>query len=199
MKSRNILLCGVGGQGIITMGRLIGTALVDKGVKVRIAEVHGLAQRGGSVNVHVRFGEDVYSPLICKGKAQALVALELIEAIRYLSYLSENGILLVNDALIPPPLPKIKIPNRKEILEEFKRLNIEFYIVDATKIAMKAGSAASTNVVMLGGMLALDLLPLTLQDIERSIKEILPPKFHEVNLKALKMGFEEVAKLKRTL
>ena len=199
MKSRNILLCGVGGQGIITMGRLIGTALVDKGVKVRIAEVHGLAQRGGSVNVHVRFGEDVYSPLICKGKAQAVVALELIEAIRYLSYLSENGILLVNDTLIPPPLPKIKIPTRKEILDEFKRLNVKFYLVDATKIAIKAGSAASTNVVMLGGMLAFNLLPLTLQDIERSIRKVLPPKFHEVNLKALKMGFEEVAKLKRTL
>ncbi len=199
MKNRNILLCGVGGQGIITMGRLIGTALVDKGVKVRIAEVHGLAQRGGSVNVHVRFGEDVYSPLICKGKAHAVVALELIEATRYLSYLSENGILLVNDALIPPPLPKIKMPTRKEILEEFKRLNVKFCLVDATKIAIKAGSAASTNVAMLGGMLALNLLPLTLQDVRRSVKKTLPSKFHKVNLKALQMGFEEVVKLKKTL
>lgn len=196
---RNILLCGVGGQGIITMGRLIGNALVDKGIKTRVTEVHGLAQRGGSVNVHVRFGEEVYSPLICEGAAQAIVALELIEGVRYLSYLSKDGVLLVNNVLIPPPLPNVKIPTRKEILKEFKRLKVRFYLVDAVEIALKAGSAASANVAMIGGMLALDLLPLTLQDIEKSIREILPPKFHEVNSRALKMGYDKVRKLKETL
>ncbi len=196
MNVKNILLCGVGGQGIITMGKLIGTALVNKGIKTRVTEVHGLAQRGGSVNVHVRFGEDVYSPLICEGQAHAIVALELIEAVRYLRYLSRNGILFVNDVLIPPPLPGVKIPSRNEILEEFGKLKVKFYMVNAVDLALKAGSAAAANVVMVGGMLALDLLPLTLEDMEESIRENLPPKFHEINIKALRAGYEKVARLK---
>jgi len=194
VEVNNILVCGVGGQGIITIGRLIGSALVEKGINTRITEVHGLAQRGGSVNVHVRFGKDVHSPLISKGSANAIVALELIEALRYLDYLSTNGILIVNDVLIPPPLPGVRVPSREEVLEEFEKLNVKYYLLNALDIAYKAGHPAVANVVMIGAMIALKLLPLTLEDIEASIRQNLPAKFHEINIQALHLGFQATTK-----
>lgn len=192
MKCKNILLTGVGGQGILTMGRILGLAAISKGVKALIAETHGMAQRGGSVAVHVRIG-DVESPLIGFGMADAIVSLEMIEALRYVSYANKKSLLIVNDRIIRPPNAKI-IPSRDEIISEFNRLGLKYIVMDALKLAVEAGASVAENIVLIGGLMATGILSeyIDLNDVERALKNLFSGSMLEVNVKAVRYGYEYV-------
>lgn len=191
----NILLVGVGGQGILTTSAILARAALKEDVNVITAETHGMAQRGGSVEVHVRFGE-VYAPLIPFGGADVVISLEPVEAARYARYLNEKTFILLNSRSIIPPIVSsglAKYPKLGEILAKLKEVTSNIRVVEASKIAEEvAGSIQSTNVVIIGMLARLVKLPFSYQAIEEAVREVLPERLHEKNLKALKAGYESV-------
>ncbi len=188
---KNIILVGVGGQGLITLGRILGTTAINKGIKALTAETHGMAQRGGSVTVHVRIG-DVESPLIPMGRADAILGLELIETVRNLTYANKKTILILNNRVIKPQIPKIKIPETEKLIKIIKETGLQFKLIDALKLAIEAGSEITQNVVMLGALIKTNILKdiMNLKDVEETIKMMFPHRIAEINIKALKLGFE---------
>ncbi len=184
----DIVLAGVGGQGLITLGRVVGEALMLGGYDVKIAEVHGLSQRGGAVIVYVRFDRDhVYAPTFSQGEANTLVALEMIEAVRRINFLSKDGLLIANDLILSPPASPITV-RREDIVEEFKKLGIKYFIVDATTEANKLGFPAATNTIMLGVLLGLKRIPIPLSLIDKAIENIFDGEKIEINKTAVRAG-----------
>jgi indolepyruvate ferredoxin oxidoreductase beta subunit len=195
MTKLNILLVGVGGQGILTTSAILARAALNSGVNVVTAETHGMAQRGGSVEVHVRFG-DVHSPLIPYGGADVVVALELVEAVRYAHYLSDKTLVILNNRKIVPTTVSAglaKYPEFDEVLSALKEVTETVRVVDASKIAQEVvGNVVATNVVVVGMLAKLVDLPVSYESLERAVSEVFPEKLVESNLKALKAGFESV-------
>lgn len=192
---RNIVLAGVGGQGLITMGMIAGRSLMDEGYKVSIAEVHGLSQRGGSVVIHLRFGDEEYiSPIIPPGYGDILVSLELIEAVRHIRLLSPEGLLIANDLVLPPPGAE-RAPTREELARYIEESSIKHAIVDASRIAKRAGSSAATNTVLLGVLACMKLLPVRMETLEKNVRSHFRRSYWGVNLRALKLGAEEGERL----
>ncbi len=186
----DVVLAGVGGQGIITMGRVIGEACVRAGVNARVAETHGLSQRGGSVEVHVRIG-DVDAPLVPLASADYVVSLEMLEALRALRYAKHNGWLIIN-SLHLPPVTAGNAPSKEEVEAALRKLPVKLLIIDATSLARQAGNPRAANMVMLGAMYATGgiekLLPLKV--VEETVEELLGP----INRKALQLGYAEAKK-----
>lgn len=183
---RQIILTGVGGQGLISMGRILGEALLERGFKVRVAEVHGLAQRGGSVIVHVKYGDEDLSPTISRGTADLIVSLELLEAARNITYLRRGGTLIINDLILSPP-ETAEIPSRSALLSFFEKLDAECCLVEASEAARRLGSALFTNTVMLGVLAESGLLNLAPLDLERSLRKVIT-RFREKNVEAFRLG-----------
>ncbi|WP_456385382.1 indolepyruvate oxidoreductase subunit beta [Desulfolithobacter sp.] len=188
----NILFCGVGGQGILLASEVAAYAQLAAGFDVKKSEVHGMAQRGGSVEAHLRYGERVYSPLIELGKADILVSFEILEAARYLPYLHPGSAVVVNTQKILPPavaIGKASYPNN--ILDELTTRGINVVPVDAFDVARDIGELRTANVVMVGAMS--HFLPVDpqvfLDVIDTKVKEA----FREVNKKAFLAGRELVA------
>ncbi|KAA8923028.1 indolepyruvate oxidoreductase subunit beta [Thermoplasma sp.] len=152
MERINILLTGVGGQGIITMGKMIGNAAVNAGVKVLVAETHGLSQRGGSVQVHIRIG-DVIAPLIEKGRADFIVGLEASEVLRNLSYANKSTVFILNRQTIKPVVPSVNAPDIDAVVEKLQAFS--YYIVDGEEMAKDAGNPKGSNAVIIGFMLGM--------------------------------------------
>lgn len=193
MKTKNIIIVGVGGQGLITIGRILGNAAILKNIGIMVSEVHGLAQRGGSVIVHVRIGAP-HSPLVPLGRAHALLGLELAEVIRYLPYINESTLLIVNRRFIRPSIPKARMPPLEYTIAKLRKRGLKVIDVNAFDLAVKAGSPVSENIVMLGGLIATDTLKeiLDLETIREAIKSTFHPRWHEVNLRALQYGYDAV-------
>ena len=195
MKQLNVLLVGVGGQGILTTAAILGRAALKAGVNVVTAETHGMAQRGGSVEVHVRFGE-VYSPLIPIGGADIVVSLEPVEAARYARYLNRESLVLLNSRSVIPPLVSsglARYPSMEEIVSSLREIAGRVIVVEASKIAEEVtGGIQATNVVVIGMLAGLVELPFSLEAIEEALKEVLPERLHQQNLKALKAGYESM-------
>ncbi len=187
MKTTNIMIVGVGGQGSLFASKLLGNLLVDEGYDVKVSEVHGMSQRGGSVVTYVRFGEKVYSPIIDKGEADYIVAFEKIEAARYASYLKCDGKLIVNTQEIDP-MPVItgaaKYPS--DALEKLKCLGLTVDALDALTPATEAGSPKATNIVLMGRLSKYMDIPE--EKWIEAIKKSVAPKFTEMNLKAFNLG-----------
>jgi indolepyruvate ferredoxin oxidoreductase beta subunit len=186
---KSILFVGVGGQGTILASKLLSEGLMKFGLDVKMSEVHGMAQRGGSVTTQVRFGSKVYSPLIEKGKADVIIAFEKSEAARYIDYLKKDGHLIVNDYEIHPVTVLIGKDKYPENLNE--RLKTTVYntiIVDAAKIAEELGNIKAQNVVLLGAVIK--ALKLDNINWKEAIESIIPPKAIELNLRALAAGME---------
>jgi len=162
MVKINILIAGVGGQGIITLGKILANAALESGLRAIVAETHGLSQRGGAVNVHVRIGDNVISPLIPFGEADYILGLEAMEVLRNLIYASKSRtLILINRQVIRPVLPKVKVLSFEEIdkrLSEFKRIWF-----DAFEIAQKTNNPKGVNIAVLGFLVGLnafrDLIP----------------------------------------
>ena len=183
----NILFCGVGGQGILLASELTAHALLAKGFDAKKSEVHGMAQRGGSVEAHLRYGKKVYSPLIELGRADILVAFEMLEAARYLPYLHKDSVVVVNTQKLPPPsvaLGKAAYPDT--VLDELGSRGLAVKAVDAFAAAQELGELKTVNVVMVGALSAFLGLEeaLFLEVIDRTVK----PAFREVNKKAFHAG-----------
>lgn len=184
---KNILFVGVGGQGTILASKLLSEGLMKQGFDVKMSEVHGMAQRGGSVTTQVRYGEKVYSPLIEKGKADVIVAFEKSEAARWLPYLKKGGHLVVNDYEIHPVtvlIGKDKYP--EDIASKLKAAVENTIIVDAAGIAEALGNIKAQNVVLLGALIK--ALKLDNLNWNESIESIVPSKAVDLNKKALEAG-----------
>lgn len=181
-KIVNILIAGIGGQGIITMGRILVESANLGGVKALVSETHGLAQRGGAVNVHVRIG-NVMAPLIPKGGADYLVGLEATEALRNLEYANKNTVVIVNEMVERAVLPKAKMLSLEEILERIRKVSKNVITIDAKKLAIEAGNAKAMNAVMIGTMMSVGKLKDLVQE-----ENILKALRTDVNRKAYLSG-----------
>ncbi len=186
---RGIVLSGVGGQGLITLGKILGKALMKTGYYVKVAETHGLSQRGGSVIVHIKYSDEKYfSPTVAPGLADIYVSLELIEAVRNLYMVKKDAIIVVNDLILPPPASSY-IPSREELLNELKKFK-HLYIVNASKIASEIGFIAATNIVILGYLIGKNILDINYEKVVESLKETINKKYHEANIEALEKGYK---------
>ena len=192
--TKAILLVGVGGQGTILASKILSEGLVREGYDVKMSEIHGMAQRGGSVTTQIKFGTEVASPIIGLAEADAIVAFEKVEAVRCLAYLKEEGTLLVNDHEIYP-LPVLT--GKEEYpanVEEYLRKKVKkCSFIAANNIALELGNTKAQNIVLLGAVIkALGLVNLAWEEI---LKQYLPPKLHELNLKALRAGISHKLQL----
>ncbi|SHJ49567.1 indolepyruvate oxidoreductase subunit beta [Tepidibacter formicigenes] len=188
-KVKNILLVGVGGQGIILASKVLSSGLIDAGYDVKMSEVHGMAQRGGSVTTQVRYGEKVYSPIIGKGQADIIVAFEKVEALRWLEYLKPDGKIVINDYKIPSATVlsgKEKYPEK--VLEKLEEKFDNITIINAADEAVKLGNIKAQNIVMLGGLIK--ALKIDNIDWNKAVKENVKEKFIDLNLKAIEKGME---------
>jgi len=186
-QSGNILFSGVGGQGILLASELTAYAQLEAGFDVKKSEVHGMAQRGGSVTAHLRYGEKVYSPLIEPGKADIQVAFEEMEAARYLPYLHKDSAVVVNtQKILPPSVATGKASYPTGILDELRKRGINVVALDAFAVAREIGELRTANVVMVGAMSNfLAVSPQIFLDvIDQRVKE----QFREVNKKAFTAG-----------
>lgn len=186
-QSGNILFSGVGGQGILLASELTAYAQLAEGYDVKKSEVHGMAQRGGSVEAHLRYGARVYSPLIDPGSADILVAFEILEAVRYLPYLHKDSAVVVNtQKILPPGVALGKMAYPEDILKELTDRQINVVPIDAFAIAEKVGELRTVNVAMVGAMSNfLAVSPeVFLKVIDTTVKE----QFREVNKKAFEAG-----------
>lgn len=188
----NILLVGVGGQGILVASEIISEALMLAGFDVKKSEVHGMAQRGGSVVSHVRFGTKVYSPIIPEGEADILVGFELLEAYRYLPLMKKSAGIVVNNLMINPPSVSTGEESYPEGLpEKISKAYPESIFIDGIELAKQAGNAKTANTVLLG---ALSVLSGTVQKFWLgAIEKMVPAKTLEVNKKAFELGKSSIA------
>lgn len=188
-ETRSVVMAGVGGQGNILAANVLANALAVSGFDVKTSEVHGMAQRGGSVVSMVRFGSSVASPLVPRGEAELLVTTELLEALRRIYFLSARGVLVASRTRIDP-LPVLqgvaRYPDDAE--ERLLELAPESMIVDATAIAESAGNKRAANTALLG--VISNILPVPLDDWMETIDRLLPAKVVEVNKEAFLMGRE---------
>jgi len=199
VKEYNIVITGVGGQGILTAANLLGWTALREGYKVRVGEVHGMSQRFGSVISYVRFGENVYGAMVPEGKADVILSFEPVEALRYINYLKKGGLVFTNSRPIWPvqvSMGLAKYPSHEEIKriveEDFEAKYISF---DAENLAREAGNVISTNVVLIGALTQTPDFPLSPETIREVIKVSVPPKVIELNLKAFELGLKKANSL----
>lgn len=188
-ENKSVLFVGVGGQGTILASKILTEGLLMSGYDVKMSEVHGMAQRGGSVTTQVRFGEKVYSPLIEKGKVDVIVSFEKSEAARYLPYLKKDGYVVINDYEIHPvPVLTGKEKYPENVNERLTDVVHNTVIINAAEIAKKLGNIKAQNVVLLGALIKV----LKLENInwEVVISDIVPPKAIEINKKAFSAGMD---------
>ena len=189
--TKSIMLVGVGGQGTILASKLLTTGLMNAGYDVKMSEIHGMSQRGGSVSSQVRYGKKVYSPVIEIGGADILVSFEKMEALRWLEYLKPEGKIVVNNYRIDsiPVLTGKAIYKEKEIEDELNRLNAT--IINAAEKAKELGNVKVMNIILLGALVK----SMNLEDIdwESIIRENIKEKFIDINLQAFKKGMEMVS------
>ena len=192
MRNYNIVIVGVGGQGLLTLGSLIGSACIFSGLNATIAEVHGMAQRGGSVIVHVRIGREP-SPIVPVGGADHIIALELLESARYAHYANKNTIFSINDFMWPPPLSNY--PSREVIIQAFRDKGLRFYLYRANDLSTKiVGSPISANIAMLGFTIGVDTRLrniIGLDSVEKALEETFSGRTLELNKKVLVEAYKE--------
>jgi indolepyruvate ferredoxin oxidoreductase beta subunit len=191
MDTKNILLVGVGGQGTILVSKILSTGLMDAGYDVKMSEIHGMAQRGGSVSTQVRYGEKIYSPIIGIGQADILVSFETMETMRWLEFLKPDGVVVVNDYEIPSaPILTGKADYPQGIIEMISG-KARTKVVNAADISEKLGNMKVMNVVLLGSLVK--MMNLTDIDWEKAVRASVKEKFAELNVKAFIAGMEAVS------
>lgn len=187
METKNVMIVGVGGQGSLLASKLLGRLLLDRGYDIKVSEVHGMSQRGGSVVTYVRFGDKVYSPVIDKGQADFIVSFELLEAARWTAYLKPGGKIIVNTQQINP-MPVIigAAAYPENLAEKMTAAGLSVDAIDALALAEEAGSSKAVNIVLMGRLSRYFDIPEEkwLEAIEASV----PPKFLELNKKAFHLG-----------
>lgn len=185
--TRNIMVVGVGGQGSLLASKLLGHLLLSSGYDVKVSEVHGMSQRGGSVVTYVRFGEKVYSPIIDKGEADFIVSFEELEAARYVEYLKPDGRIVTNTQKMDPMPVIVGAADYPEgLIEKIRSLGISVDAMDCLALAEQAGSAKAVNIVLIGRLSKYFDIPV--EKWQQAIVECVPQKFVEMNQKAFLLG-----------
>lgn len=186
---KNILLVGVGGQGTILTSKILSKGFVEHGYDVKMAEIHGMSQRGGSVTTQIRYGEKVYSPVIEKGTVDIIVSFEKTEALRWIDYLKKDGTIIVNDYEIHPVTVNTGAAKYPEnVIEEYERAIDHVKVIKAHAIAEELGTTKCMNIVLLGALVK--LFSLEAINWKEFIKSTVPPKAVETNIKAFDRGYE---------
>ena len=187
-ETKSIMIVGVGGQGTLLASRILGSALMSYGHDVKLSEVHGMSQRGGSVVTYVKYGDKVYSPLVDRGEADYILSFERLEAARWLGWLKKGGELIVNDQRINPmPVITGAASYPDGILEKIKALGVNMVSADALSLALEAGSSKAVNVVLIGILASIMDLP---EDVwMKVIEDNVKPRFVEMNKKAFALGY----------
>ena len=185
--TKNIMVVGVGGQGSLLASKLLGHLLLSEGYDVKVSEVHGMSQRGGSVVTYVRFGEKVYSPIIDKGEADFIVSFEELEAARYVEYLKSDGRIVTNTQQIDPmPVINGAADYPEQLIERIRALGISVDAMDCLALAEQAGSPKAVNIVLMGRLSKYFDIPV--EKWQQAITECVPQKFAEMNQKAFLLG-----------
>ena len=187
METKNIMIVGVGGQGTLLASKLLGRLLLGKGYDVKVIEVHGMSQRGGSVVTYVRYGDKVYSPIIDKGEADFIISFELLEAARWTEYLKPGGKIITNTQQVNP-MPVIigaaEYPT--ELVAKMKALGLDVDAIDALALAEEAGSSKAVNLVLMGRLAK--WFDFTQEEWMAAIEQSVPAKFLEMNKEAFALG-----------
>lgn len=197
MKEFNIVLAGVGGQGILLAAEILGTAALKEGLNVRVSEIHGMAQRGGAVISNVRIGEKVLAPTVLEGTADMLLGFEPLETLRNLKFASEKTLVLMNNEAIAPPeltTRMMNYPSLDEITEKINLFTKNVVVMEAAKLAEKAGSILTRNIVLIGGLAATGEMPVQTESLKEAMRELVPGKYTEMNMKAFELGYKYVKK-----
>jgi len=191
--NKNIMIVGVGGQGSLLASKILGKAAMDSGYDVKVSEVHGMSQRGGSVVTYVRYGDAVYSPVITKGQADVVLSFELLEAARCLPNLKIGGTIVTSTQEINPmPVVIGAAEYPGELIADMKALGVDVRAFDAPEIARKAGSERASNVALIG--LAADVLGFDHEILRNAVKACVPAKALDINMAAYDMALEESRK-----
>jgi indolepyruvate ferredoxin oxidoreductase beta subunit len=193
MKEFNIVLAGVGGQGILLAAEILGTAAVKEGLNARVSEIHGMAQRGGAVVSNVRIGEKVLAPTVLEGQADVLLGFEPLETLRSLRFASEKTLVIMNTEAIPPTelsAKLMKYPSLEEMEKKIRRFTKRLIAVDAAKLAKKAGNVLTENVVLIGVLAASEKMPVKSESVLEALRELVPSRHLSVNVKAFELGCE---------
>jgi indolepyruvate ferredoxin oxidoreductase beta subunit len=188
MSAYSIMIVGVGGQGTLLASRLLGKALISQGFDVKVSEVHGMSQRGGSVVTYVKFGEKVSSPIVREGEADIILAFEQLEAARWLKFLKPEGRIIVNTQKIDPMSVVIgtsDYPNG--VIEGLKSAGANVKQIDALPLALEAGSPKAVNVVLMGAMA--NYMDIPYEVWTQAVRDTVPERFIELNLNAFNLGF----------
>ena len=187
MAAKNIMIVGVGGQGTLLASKLLGRLLLGKGFDVKVSEVHGMSQRGGSVVTYVRWGEKVYSPIIDKGQADVILSFELLEAARWLEFLKPGGRIITNTQQINPmPVITGAAAYPENLAEKIRATGIDLDAIDALALAEEAGSSKAVNIVLMGRLSK--WFDFTEDEWLAAIEQSVPPRFLEMNKKAFSLG-----------
>ena len=187
METKNVMIVGVGGQGSLLASKLLGRLLMSRGYDIKVSEVHGMSQRGGSVVTYVRFGDKVYSPVIDKGQADFIVSFELLEAARWTSYLKPEGKIIVNTQQINPMPVIIGAAEYPEnLVQKMVDAGLNVDAMDALSLAEQAGNAKAVNLVLMGRLSRYFDIPE--EEWMAAIEQSVPPKFLELNKKAFALG-----------
>ncbi|MCD8099067.1 MAG: indolepyruvate oxidoreductase subunit beta [Oscillospiraceae bacterium] len=189
MKSMNIMIVGVGGQGSLLASKVLGRILMNAGYDVKVSEVHGMSQRGGSVVTFVRCGDSVASPVIDRGQADYIVSFELLEAARWLPWLRKGGKVVSNSQQIDPmPVITGAKDYPSDLAEQMAAAGVDADIFDAFSVAESAGSSKAVNIALMGHLSK--YFPFSDDDWQRALSECVPPKFLELNKRAFALGRE---------
>lgn len=183
--SKNIIICGVGGQGTVLAAKVLSQAAISNGERVLSAETIGMAQRGGSVVSHVRIGGDVYSPLVPQGQADVLIAFEAAEAVRNIAYLKQGGTVIVNKKVVQPVTASLsgKAFDENEMIDYLKKVAATVVAVDTDEACKELGSSKVVNMVLLGAASRAGLIDG--EELKEAIKQLVKPDFYELNVRAV--------------
>jgi len=187
MHTKNVMIVGVGGQGSLLASKLLGRLLLSEGLDVKVSEVHGMSQRGGSVVTYVRYGEHVYSPVIDEEGADFIVSFELLEAARWLPYLKKDGVIVTNTQQIDPmPVITGNATYPEDLVKKMKETGARVDALNCLELAEKAGSAKAVNLVLMGRLS--HYFDLEEEKWQKAVEESVPPRFLEMNRKAFELG-----------
>ena len=187
MKTKSVMIVGVGGQGSLLASKLLGHLLLTQGYDVKVSEVHGMSQRGGSVVTYVRYGDQVYSPVIDRGEADYIVSFELLEAARWMLYLKEDGVIVTNTQQIDPmPVITGAAAYPTDLVKKMKEQGVKVDALDCLSLAEQAGSSKAVNIVLLGRLSHYFDIPEDAWD--EALQAVVPARFLEMNRKAFELG-----------
>jgi indolepyruvate ferredoxin oxidoreductase beta subunit len=196
-KTFNIMFAGVGGQGLMLLSAILGKAAVDSGLKAMTGEQHGLSQRQGSIYVHFRIGEPI-SPLIPYGNADMMIAMEASEALRYVEYLKEGGVIIMSNRIMPSVTETKSVALDKEkktkyltvddIVSKLKQVTDKIVLLDSLELAIKAGNARTENSVLIGATVACEDFPIPAEEVRKAVLALVPPKTIDANSRAFDLG-----------